>query len=149
MITFNTLNQTPLAAIGPLAVSRRSFLQFAFVFMPWAWTGINGLDDVAPAGSAPHNSLPVEMRAGDGEIMDFDVHGYRMHYEIFGDSAGEPLLWLSGWSGTGEDWKYVFKDVPPGFRLIGPDIRGNGASTGFRGMHTFRQSARDILDSRS
>jgi pimeloyl-ACP methyl ester carboxylesterase len=35
--------------------------------------------------------------------------------------------------------------VPSGFRLIGPDIRGNGASTDFRGTHTFRQSARDIF----
>jgi pimeloyl-ACP methyl ester carboxylesterase len=42
--------------------------------------------------------------------MDFDVDGYRMHYEISGDPAAEPLLWLSGWSGTGEDWKYVFKE---------------------------------------
>jgi pimeloyl-ACP methyl ester carboxylesterase len=77
--------------------------------------------------------------------MEFEINGYRMHYELFGDQRGEPLLWLSGWSGTGEDWRYVFGDVPSGFRLIGPDIRGNGASTGFRGRHTFRQSARDIF----
>jgi pimeloyl-ACP methyl ester carboxylesterase len=77
--------------------------------------------------------------------MNFEVNGYRMHYGILGDAAGEPLLWLSGWSGTGEDWKYIFNDVPSGFRLIGPDIRGNGASTGFKGTHTFRQSARDTL----
>ena len=60
-------------------------------------------------------------------------------------SAGEPLLWLSGWIGTGEDWRYVFNDVPTGFRLIGPDLRGNGASTGFQGPYTFRQSARDVF----
>ena len=77
--------------------------------------------------------------------MEFEINGYRMHYEVFGDPQDGPLLWLSGWSGTGEDWKYVFKDVPSGFRIIGPDIRGNGASTGFRGTHTFRQSARDIF----
>ena len=68
-----------------------------------------------------------------------------MHYELFGDPAGEPLLWLHGWSGTGQDWKFIFKDPPAGFRLIGPDVRGNGASTGFEGTHSFRQSARDIL----
>lgn len=77
--------------------------------------------------------------------MDFEVNGYRMHYELFGDPAGEPLLWLHGWSGTGQDWKFIFKDPPAGFRLIGPDVRGNGASTGFEGTHSFRQSARDIL----
>lgn len=77
--------------------------------------------------------------------MEFEVNGYRMHYQIFGDPEGQPLLWLSGWTGTGEDWKHIFKDVPSGFRLIGPDVRGNGASTGFNGAHTFRQSARDIF----
>jgi len=65
--------------------------------------------------------------------MDFEVNGYRMHYELFGDPAGEPLLWLHGWSGTGQDWKFIFKDPPAGFRLIGPDVRGNGASTGLSG----------------
>ena len=77
--------------------------------------------------------------------MDFDANGYRMHYGLFGDPAGEPLLWLHGWSGTGEDWKYIFKDPPTGFRLIGPDARGNGASTGFEGTHSFKQSARDAF----
>ena len=77
--------------------------------------------------------------------MDFDGNGYRMHYGLFGDPAGEPLLWLHGWSGTGEDWKYIFKDPPTGFRLIGPDARGNGASTGFDGTHSFKQSARETF----
>lgn len=77
--------------------------------------------------------------------MEFEVNGYRMHYQVFGDPGAEPLLWISGWSGTGEDWKHIFKDVPFGFRVIGPDLRGNGASSGFHGTHAFRDSARDIL----
>jgi pimeloyl-ACP methyl ester carboxylesterase len=77
--------------------------------------------------------------------MDFEINGYRMHYRLFGDRSDEPLLWLHGWSGTGEDWKYIFKDPPTGFRLIGPDARGNGASTGFEGTHSFRQSALDTF----
>lgn len=76
--------------------------------------------------------------------MDFDIHGYRMHYEVFG-AAGEPLLWLHGWSGSGEDWKFIFNDVPAGFHIVGPDLKGNGASSGFDGTHTFRQSAREIF----
>ena len=77
--------------------------------------------------------------------MDFEINGYRMHYELFGDPSGEPLLWLHGWSGTGQDWKYIFKEPPGGFHLIGPDIRGNGASAGFAGTHSFRQSASDMF----
>jgi pimeloyl-ACP methyl ester carboxylesterase len=77
--------------------------------------------------------------------MDFEINGYRMHYELYGDPSGEPLLWLHGWSGTGNDWKYILKEPPTGFQLIGPDIRGNGASTGFEGTHSFRQSASDTF----
>lgn len=77
--------------------------------------------------------------------MHFDVSGYRMHYEIAGDSTGEPLLWLSGWTGTGVDWKNIFQTAPDGFRIIGPDLRGNGASTGFEDSHSFAQSAHDVF----
>ena len=77
--------------------------------------------------------------------MDFEVNGYRMHYDLFGDPSGEPLLWLSGWTGTGQDWKHVFADVPSGFYVIAADLRGNGASTGYDGPHSFRQSAQDMF----
>ena len=76
--------------------------------------------------------------------MDIEINGFRMHYEIFGHD-GEPLLWLHGWTGSGEDWKFIFKDVPSGFHIIGPDMRGNGASSGYEGTHSFRQSARDMF----
>jgi len=77
--------------------------------------------------------------------MDFDQNDYRMHYTLIGDPADEPLLFLSGWSGTGEDWKHIFKEPPTGFRWISPDLRGNGASTGYHGAHSFRQSAHDLF----
>ncbi|HVO63756.1 MAG TPA: alpha/beta hydrolase [Terriglobales bacterium] len=76
--------------------------------------------------------------------MDVEIHGFRMHYDVFGD-AGSPLLWLSGWTGTGADWKFVFQDVTAGFQIIGVDLRGNGASSGFEGTHRFQQSARDVF----
>lgn len=78
------------------------------------------------------------------DFMNAPINGFDMHYEVFGE-AGSPLLWLSGWTGTGADWKFVFKDVPAGFQIIGPDLRGNGASSGFEGIHRFEQSARDVF----
>ncbi len=72
------------------------------------------------------------------------INGFRMHYELFGTEA-QPLLWLHGWSGTGADWKFAFRGVPHGFHIIGPDMRGNGASSGFEGVHSFQQSARDVF----
>ena len=74
--------------------------------------------------------------------MVLDVNGIELHYEIHGE--GEPLLWLHGFMGCGSDWRYIFKDVPAGFRLIAPDIRAHGSST-HTGEFTTRQCARDIL----
>jgi hypothetical protein len=42
-------------------------------------------------------------------------------------------------------YRIVFKDVPAGFQIVGPDMRGNGASSGFEGIHHFQPSARDIF----
>jgi pimeloyl-ACP methyl ester carboxylesterase len=70
------------------------------------------------------------------------VNGIDLHYEIVGD--GEPLLWLHGFLGCGDDWRYVFKDPPAGYQLIAPDLRGHGVSTNPPGTFSFRDGARDI-----
>lgn len=74
--------------------------------------------------------------------MVVDVNGVELHYETAG--AGEPLLWLHGFMGSGQDWQYIFKDPPAGFRLIAPDLRGHGASTNPSGTFPFRQAADDV-----
>ena len=75
--------------------------------------------------------------------MHVAVNGVDLHYELIG--KGEPLLWLHGFMGAGSDWKYIFNDVPAGFQLIAPDLRGHGASTNPSGEFSFRQAARDVL----
>jgi pimeloyl-ACP methyl ester carboxylesterase len=74
--------------------------------------------------------------------MVFSVNGIELAWEETGE--GEPLLWLHGGLGSGADWRYIFKDPPPGFRLIAPDLRGHGASTDPSNAFTFGQCARDI-----
>jgi len=76
--------------------------------------------------------------------MDIHVNGFQMYCDICGHPAAEPLLWVHGFGGSGADWKYIFKEVPAGYRLIAPDMRGHGASTGTDGNYSFRQSARDV-----
>jgi pimeloyl-ACP methyl ester carboxylesterase len=66
-----------------------------------------------------------------------------MYCEVRGQ--GEPLLFLSGFTGIGADWDYIFKDPVPGFQLILPDARGHGRSTNPSGVFTFRQSALDVF----
>jgi pimeloyl-ACP methyl ester carboxylesterase len=73
------------------------------------------------------------MQSGDLEL----------HYDLYGE--GKPLLWLHGGMGHGPDWCFIFKDPPPGYRLIAPDLRGHGRSTGARATYSFKQSAVDML----
>ncbi len=72
------------------------------------------------------------------------INGIDLHWESVGE--GEPLLWLHGAMGCGDDWRFVFDEPPAGYRLIAPDLRGHGASTGPSGLFTFRQCAQDVLD---
>ena len=66
-----------------------------------------------------------------------------LHYDIHGQ--GEPLLWLHGGLGHGPDWQFIFRDAPAGCRLIAPDLRGHGRSTGAAATYSFRQAARDMF----
>jgi pimeloyl-ACP methyl ester carboxylesterase len=75
--------------------------------------------------------------------MTIDVNGITLHWERSG--SGEPLLWLHGAMGCGADWRFIFKNVPDGFEVIAPDLRGHGASTNPGGAFTFREAARDVL----
>jgi pimeloyl-ACP methyl ester carboxylesterase len=61
------------------------------------------------------------------------------------EGRGEPLLWLHGFMGCGEDWRFVFPAAPEGFRLVAPDLPGHGASTARDGAYSFRRSAEDVL----
>ncbi len=74
--------------------------------------------------------------------MHIDVEGIELHWEETGD--GEPLVWIHGGMGCGSDWRYIFKEPPPGYRLLAPDLRGHGASTNPSGSFTFRQCAADL-----
>ena len=75
--------------------------------------------------------------------MIFECNSFEMYYETHG--AGEPLLWLHGGMGSGDDWRHIFPEPPPGYRLIAPDMRGHGASTNPSGVYKFRQTGADVL----
>src|SRR5690349_9982219 len=75
--------------------------------------------------------------------MMIDVHGMQMHYEVHGE--GVPLVWLHGGMGCGSDWTFIFDAVPRGYRLVAPDLRGHGRSTGAGATYSFKQSALDVF----
>jgi pimeloyl-ACP methyl ester carboxylesterase len=72
-----------------------------------------------------------------------DTHGISLHYDTVGD--GEPLLFLHGGLGAGDNWRFIFAEAPHGFRVIAPDQRGHGRSTNPSRVLTFRQIAADTF----
>ena len=74
--------------------------------------------------------------------MVVEANGIELYWEEHG--VGEPLLWLHGGMGRGADWRYLFKEPPPGYRIIAPDLRGHGRTTNPAGVFTFRQCALDV-----
>src|SRR5215510_8980775 len=75
--------------------------------------------------------------------MMIHIGDMALHYDVEGD--GEPLLWLHGGMGHGPDWKFIFKSPPAGHRVIAPDLRGHGRSTGATPTYSFKQSAVDAF----
>jgi pimeloyl-ACP methyl ester carboxylesterase len=76
--------------------------------------------------------------------MMIDIDGMQLHYDLHGE--GDPMLWLHGGMGHGPDWQFIFKAPPAGYRLIAPDLRGHGRSTGAGATYSFRQSAVDVFE---
>src|SRR4051812_34507506 len=85
----------------------------------------------------------VSDSASVAAMATIPLNGIDMHYEVRGE--GEPLLLLHGFTGAGVDWRLIFREPPPGFRLIAPDLRGHGGSTNPSGEFTFRQAALDVI----
>ena len=75
--------------------------------------------------------------------MKIEFGGIELHYDEHGE--GEPLLWLHGGMGHGPDWRFIFDEPPAGYRLIAPDLRGHGRSTGAGPTYSFKQSALDAF----
>jgi len=83
--------------------------------------------------------------ANDTTEGSITFEGAQLHYRTRG--AGEPLLLLHGFTGSGGDWVHLFDldDLARRFLLIMPDARGHGRSTNPSGAFTHRQCARDVI----
>lgn len=55
------------------------------------------------------------------------LNGVEIYFEIHG--SGEPLILLSGFSGTSQDWKPSLHEWGSGVQLIVPDLRGHGRAS--------------------
>ena len=68
-----------------------------------------------------------------------------LYFEDRGE--GEPLLLLHGLTGTSGDWRHVFDldALAAQYRVIAPDARGHGRSTGRSSSFSFQRCARDVV----
>ena len=66
----------------------------------------------------PNSSPPGKVETLNGVNIYFEVHG-----------AGEPLILLSGFSGSSQDWIPSLNQWDGYFQLILPDLRGHGRSS--------------------
>jgi len=55
------------------------------------------------------------------------VNGVEIYFELHG--SGDPLVLLSGFSGSSQDWKPSLAAWGPDFQILLPDLRGHGRSS--------------------
>ena len=57
----------------------------------------------------------------------------------------ETLLLLHGYTGCGDDWRHVFAEPLPNFRVLTPDLPGHGRAPNPRPTFKFADIARDMF----
>ncbi|SEB09240.1 alpha/beta fold hydrolase [Leifsonia sp. 21MFCrub1.1] len=68
--------------------------------------------------------------------------GVRMAYEDRG--AGDPIVFVHGWGGSGDVWDYQILDLAPTHRCITVDLRGHGASDKPWGDYNYDMFVEDL-----
>jgi pimeloyl-ACP methyl ester carboxylesterase len=76
-------------------------------------------------------------------VPDAHVNGIRLHYEIQGD--GPPLVLIHGFSGTGCAWNDWLPKLADRYRVVVPDLRAHGRSTGAPETIHHAQFAEDLV----
>jgi pimeloyl-ACP methyl ester carboxylesterase len=71
------------------------------------------------------------------------INGVELHYRMLGE--GPPLVLLHQFGGCGAIWEPHLDRLSRHYRLIVPDLRGQGRSTNPTGAFTHRQAAQDIF----
>jgi pimeloyl-ACP methyl ester carboxylesterase len=101
-------------------------------------TLIAGLAMALTIGERPaaFGQNPVEEHA-------LSVNGVEIYYQTRGE--GPPLLLLHTFGGCGAEWEPHVNRLAEHYRLIVPDLRGQGRSTDSTGDFTHRQAAIDIF----
>lgn len=83
-----------------------------------------------------------------GSLLQARHEPYELAVELHVEECGSgpPLLLLHGMTGTAGDWRHLFDldALAATYRLIIPDARGHGRSTGSADEFTFARCSRDV-----
>lgn len=71
------------------------------------------------------------------------VNGVEIYFEVHG--SGDPLLLLSGFSGSSQDWKPSLAAWGAEFQIILPDLRGHGRSATLSVPFRHEDAAHDLF----
>jgi pimeloyl-ACP methyl ester carboxylesterase len=71
------------------------------------------------------------------------VNGVEIYFEVHG--TGDPLVLLSGFSGSSQDWKPSLSEWGPDFQIVLPDLRGHGRSSILSASFRHEDAALDIF----
>jgi pimeloyl-ACP methyl ester carboxylesterase len=73
------------------------------------------------------------------------INGFEMYYERHGD-AGEPLVFVHGYTGDVGDWEHQIAEFASTHRVLALDHRGHGRSEGpaDRSTYTIEQMSHDV-----
>lgn len=98
-------------------------------------TALLGIVAIASHGPAVAQEDPVERTVR--------LNGIDMYVEMHG--AGEPLVLLHGFGGCAQTWDPFVDELAAYYRLIIPDLRAHGHSTGLAETFSHRQAASDVV----
>src|ERR1700730_1071669 len=71
---------------------------------------------------------PVRRILDNARVPYAALEDAQLHYQEHG--VGDPLLFVHGFTGAGEMWGNVVSAFADRYRVIVPDLRGHGRSTG-------------------
>jgi pimeloyl-ACP methyl ester carboxylesterase len=83
------------------------------------------------------------MASGHSEGSMAHVNGVEIYFEVHG--TGDPLVLLSGFSGSSQDWKPSLAAWGADFQIILPDLRGHGRSSVLSAPFRHQDAALDLF----
>ncbi len=85
----------------------------------------------------------VNSRPGRYKTVDVEVRGGPLRVGVWGADAGAPVLAVHGITANHLAWRLV-ADALPDFRIVAPDLRGRGRSSGLPAPYGMAQHADDL-----